>query len=242
MILAIFHVISLIAINELISVDGNRGELCGNNSYSYGKWVKNHGTVDDTVKKSFRCCQNEDVGKIQYCGDHEVPEKGGMYYKYDDLIIAPDRACLCDIVDGTVNNISSRESYKWVPDNCHLVNFHGEKFCDLLGERRILLIGDSLMHQMASSLMNFLVTHDAKCINQISYGKTSHLLYQVSNPKGGHVFNKDQNMKLYFDENNGADICIVNTGAHLKDDGDLYSMWENIQPWVNEYRVKHLAV
>jgi len=42
-------------------------------------------------------------------------------------------------------------------------------------------------------------------------------------------------MRLYFNINAGADICLLNSGAHL-DDGDLYDIWETIQPWVNEYR------
>ena len=43
---------------------------------------------------------------------------------------------------------------------------------------------------------------------------------------------------IYFHKNMGADIClIIKTGAYLGDGGDLYDIWETIQPWVNEYRV-----
>ena len=48
-------------------------------------------------------------------------------------------------------------------------------------------------------------------------------------------------MHEFFEKNMGADICLVNTGAHLDDAGDLYDIWENIQPWVNEYKVRMLV-
>jgi hypothetical protein len=93
------------------------------------------------------------------------------------------------------------------------------------------------MHQMASALINILKTLNAPCLNQISYGKSSHLKFQAKNPIAGTSFDSKQNIELFFNMNMGADICLVNAGAHLDDTGDIYDIWETIQPWVNAYRV-----
>ena len=224
-----------IFVHILVSVYSK--EVCRGNQYVNGSWViDKHTEHKHMIKKSFYCCQNDDVGVFAYCGNNMVDNEN-KFYPHDDLVIAPDKACVCDIMEGTRNSVSVREEFKWVPDFCDLESLSGEKFCNLLGKRRILLIGDSLMHQLASTLMNVLKALNAPCLSQISYGKSSHLKYQASNPVAGTRFNGNQNIRLFFDTNIGADICLVNSGAHLQDDGDLYDIWENIQPWVDEYRV-----
>eukprot|EP01036_Dinobryon_divergens_P038574 gene38574-50663_t len=224
------HYILLLYAQFLVSVSSK--EVCRENNYVNGSWV-----IDKQItKKSFYCCQNDDVGTVAYCGDKVVGNEN-KFYPHEDLVIAPDKACVCDVLEGTRNTVSTREQYKWVPELCQLESFTGQQFCNVLGKRRLLLIGDSLMHQLASALMNVLKTLDAPCLGQISYGKSSHLKYHASNPT-----TRSQNMRMFFEKNIGADICLVNTGAHLGDGGDMYDMyfiWENIQPWVNEYKAAY---
>mmetsp|Transcript_10371 Transcript_10371/g.14286 ORF Transcript_10371/g.14286 Transcript_10371/m.14286 type:complete len:336 (-) Transcript_10371:8-1015(-) len=204
-------------------------EICKGNGYVNGSWILD----SKLTKKSFICCQHEDVGIVPYCGDSKE-ENEKIYFSSEDLLIAPDKACMCDIVDGTQHNVSAREKYSWVPDHCLLEKFSGVEFCYVLGKRRLLMVGDSLMHQMATVLINILKTLHAPCLDQISYGVSSHLLYQAN-----VNFGMSKNMHLYFNMNSGADICLVNAGAHLDDEGDLYNIWENIQPWVKEYRATY---
>jgi len=119
---------------------------------------------------------------VEYCGNNQV-ENESKFHSHEDLVIAPDKACVCDTVEGTRHNVSAREKYIWVPDHCILEKFSGQQFCNLLGKRRILLIGDSLMHQLSSALINILKMLDAPCLKQISYGKSSHLKFQANDPK-----------------------------------------------------------
>ena len=147
-------------------------EICRRNEYVHGNWIINR----LQTQKSFYCCQNDDVGIVDYCGNNEVG-KENKFFHHDDLVIAPDKACICDILEGTRHNVSAREEYSWVPEHCLLEKFTGEQFCNLLGKRRILLVGDSLMHQMASVLINILKTLNAPCLNQLSYGRTTHLKF-----------------------------------------------------------------
>ena len=43
---------------------------------------------------------------------------------------------------------------EWVPDDCRLPKSDASLFCELLGTRKMLLIGDSTMAQTATVLMN----------------------------------------------------------------------------------------
>lgn len=196
-------------------------ELCKNDEYAVGKWKP-----VEIGKKSFYCCQNQDVGVVSSCGSREVLSDG--YFQFDELIIASNLACSCDIADNTRTSVNPREKYEWEPDNCYMETFNGDHFCELLGKRRILLIGDSLMHQVSTVLVNILTAHNATCINQIAHGKASHLFFGHNGPKTFHI---------HFRDNNGADICIVNAGAHLDDDGDMNTVWDALLKWRNELQV-----
>ena len=84
-----------------------------------------------------------------------------FFFRNDELTIPSNRACICDIMENTRHNESLRETFKWVPDSCMLESFDGKDFCNVLGKKRLLLVGDSLMHQLASTLYNTLKTLNA---------------------------------------------------------------------------------
>eukprot|EP01036_Dinobryon_divergens_P033956 gene33956-43865_t len=79
--------------------------------------------------------------------------------------------------------------------------------------------------------------HRRPCLDQISFGKTTHLKY--TNFLTGTKIDKNQNLRLFFNMNVGADICLLNSGAHLDDGGDMFDIWESIKPWINEYRAAY---
>ena len=194
-------------------------ELCINNSYSIGRWKPTNRS-----EKSFYCCDNGDVGKIPSCGSHTINYDG--YLEYNELYVASQLACSCDSVENTRNTVNQREKYEWVPDSCILEPFRGEHFCELLGDRRILLIGDSLMHQVATVIIKILQFQNASCIGRIRHGK--------------HVFvgrNWAKTFHTFFDHSHGADICIVNAGSHLGDEGDLLTVWDALPKWQKELEV-----
>ena len=194
-------------------------QLCRNNDYAVGKWKP-----IQKLQKSFYCCENEDVGIVASCGSQKVVVDG--YLESSELFIASQSACTCDSVQNTRRTVNPREKYEWVPDSCRLEPFRGDHFCHLLGRRRIILIGDSLIHQVATVLVNILYSHNASCINHIAHGKT------VIGRRG----DKDS-FYHFFKLNNGADICIVNAGAHLHDDGDMNTVWDSLPKWRHELQV-----
>ena len=212
--------------------------MCKGNEYVRGRWVHD----SKPRKKSFYCCNNDDIGINPNCsGGRHVNDNRKKHFLHEDLVVAPGLACVCDIVTDGRDSVNDREAYDWVPEQCYWEKtFTGSQFCELLGKRRLLMIGDSLMHQLASTLINILKARGAPCLDQITFGVSSHLKYEANNPRHGVRFDANQNMRLFFDQNSGADICLINAGAHLSDGGDLYDIWETISPWIKEFRVRSI--
>ena len=53
-------------------------------------------------------------------------------------------------------------SLLWAPSRCRLRDFSAAAFCAALGDRTLLLVGDSTMQQLASVLMNGLAWEEAQ--------------------------------------------------------------------------------
>jgi hypothetical protein len=203
--------------------------ICRKDNYLKGVWVEK---PKDKVKKSFYCClkTDNDAEKEKLCGLKDTDNFDIGYGASKDLFMAPDHGCICDILDGRFVN-HKWEQYVWKPHDCILSEWNAADFCVALGTRRILMVGDSLMHQAASTLHAMLKVAKASCIEQISFGKTTHVTY--SKPM---KFSANKNLDAYFTNNNGADICILNTGAHQKDLGDVYKIWESFKPKMDSYK------
>ena len=214
------YIVSLLFLSFL-AIYTNSKELCKSNNYVAGYWKP-----VNVTKKLYYCCQNDDVGQVESCGAQVIHKEG--YFRYDELIIASNEACSCDLVSNTRNSASPREKYEWEPDDCYLEPFNSSHFCELLDKRRILLIGDSLTHQVSTVLVSILRAQNASCVNQISHGKSSNLIFGYNGPKNFHI---------HFKDNNGADICIMNAGSHLEDEGDVYSIWDTLPKWLGDMKV-----
>ncbi len=72
------------------------------------------------------------------------------------------------------------DKYEYVPSNCSLQPWDGHEFCRLLGARKILLIGDSIMEQIATTLMNRISLdfwgQDGGCQKQLTMAVSDRLL------------------------------------------------------------------
>lgn len=86
----------------------------------------------------------------EVCGKEPMPKSEGIYHgRAEFLAHTGGRSCICP-----VEHIQAMNSYKWVPRACLLHEFEPINFCKHLGNRTILLVGDSTMEQAASTLMN----------------------------------------------------------------------------------------
>ena len=81
---------------------------------------------------------------------------GRFQARPDQLLPVGGNACACDP--------ARREqlSLLWAPSRCRLRDFSAAAFCAALGDRTLLLVGDSTMQQLASVLMNGLAWEEAQ--------------------------------------------------------------------------------
>jgi hypothetical protein len=81
---------------------------------------------------------------------------GRFQARPDQLLPVGGNACACDP--------ARREqlSLLWEPSGCRLRDFSASAFCTALGDRTLLLVGDSTMQQLASVLMNGLAWEEAQ--------------------------------------------------------------------------------
>ena len=81
---------------------------------------------------------------------------GRFQARPDQLLPVGGNACACDP--------ARREqlSLLWAPSRCRLRDFSAAAFCAALGDRTLLLVGDSTMQQLASVLMNGLAWEESQ--------------------------------------------------------------------------------
>ena len=81
---------------------------------------------------------------------------GRFQARPEQLLPVGGNACACDP--------ARREqlSLLWEPSGCRLRDFSAAAFCAALGDRTLLLVGDSTMQQLASVLMNGLAWEEAQ--------------------------------------------------------------------------------
>ena len=94
--------------------------------------------------------------------------------------------------------------YDWVPSACDLPVFDPDRFCDLLGNRTLLLVGDSTMHQTAKLLENAL--QGRPCLDRVAFGMSDFLAASSHSERGASW--DDHVASL------APDIAILSTGSH----------------------------
>jgi hypothetical protein len=181
-------------------------EVCRNNSHVDGKWIYNPGIRE----KQYVCKYAPLFNEQDY-----VLHNASLNYDYS-------LGCGCDEKDNTTTTISRREQYEWIPNSCTLPKWNAAAFCRALGNRHILLLGDSTMHQTTTHLMAMVADQGGNCYEQIAYAQSHFLIF------GSHTNFKmtSQIEKYKFRYGRLPDIVIMTVGAHLSDVGDMQTIWE----------------
>lgn len=185
--------------------------ICELREFARGKW-----SYDPTItKKSHVCCgwdttDWKDVEIQQECGPYDIPNKDKFQYgRLDYNVQCGGHACVCDEIQKQRHVVSEREKWRWRPESgCKIMQWNATQFCELLGDKRILMIGDSTMMQSAATVMNMLLADRpaGKCGPQL-------MIYHFNKPD-----ENPQLMMAYF-QSFAPDIAIFNFGAHFHNDG-----------------------
>lgn len=218
------------------------GRVCRSAEHVIGEWRRKQ---EDS--KSFFCCENNGPVPGARCAQVE----DYRYHSGSCELFTPEYSggCSCDQHQGQFD-VHLRERYQWYPRYCSLIPWNASNFCEVLGNRRILLVGDSTMHQTATTLMSMLTSNDSNitqavsekflspggvgsgCATQVYFGLARMLVWRSG---------EDISLLRYIKKFNplANDIVIVTAGAHMQDIGDAESMWETLSRDIRTIRRDH---
>lgn len=170
-----------------------------------GKWEEIPDNDPYRVELDWPCCgwDNAHWGKHPECGNATAvgAEKAlnSAFVPKEDYAKVGGNGCACN----EKNLISAR----WVPDDCRLWRWKKKSFCQLLGRRKIMFIGDSTMQQTAAVVMNAVY---GDCHRSIAFGMSDTLMGRSLG-----AMNRGRPWSDWVKEFN-PDIAVLSTGAHIK--------------------------
>ena len=141
-------------------------DLCNGVEYIHGKWAEETSLLQDP-SQNFLCCggirsvQNlnlflhnnpnitnlckRNIDTFDHgcnCMSHHMKEKYDIPVKYAFL----------EANDNKFKYNPKSVTYKWQTSTCELPNWNATKFCQALGSKKVLIIGDSTSYQIAMTL------------------------------------------------------------------------------------------
>jgi hypothetical protein len=140
-------------------------------------------------------------------------------------------AANCGLLDrySEKNAVTEFADWCWKPNNCKAVSFSAKGFCEVLKGKTILLVGDSLLHNMYIALFNELATevnlsplHDQLAFSKYP-GRSSSLFcngsVSILYMRSDHLEVKNENSNrfnsLWKIGLHEADILVINKGHHI---------------------------
>lgn len=194
--------------------------ICVEDDHAVGSWIYKSSN-SDFMSKSFYCCPYYPLENYSFlfqsnaiapfCGASSVPPNGHKVFQGGykdqgllDVYMHMQEGCKCDAAEGMLA-VHERERYKWVPSTCELVEWNSSDFCQILGYRTIIMIGDSTMMQVCRTIVNMLVHDNQRCTVQIKCGRQDQLV--------GHKNDNYEFIEL-IDTHQPEDFVIFSTGAH----------------------------
>jgi hypothetical protein len=184
-----------------------------------GRWVD---TITTQVRDHPPCCgwdsdkggNNIDPLK-QQCGSKDKLSEWAGTSQY--LQAAGGKSCT------TTCRTAEHIRWKWVPHApCSLDTWSAARFCENLGTRRLLMIGDSVGEQIAAAVHNYVVWGGGTCAGQLFFGHSDTLTGRLY----GHM-GRGGSWSRYLDSVR-PDIVIVNAGAHVSKREQLMEVMEDV--------------
>ena len=190
-----------------------------------GRWVRRE------WRPSYPCCSHDVPNAPKYTlsnndGERQCGSKTQFLWKHQtgaSYAFSGGHGCECkDPADRGIRG--ERAAADWVPARCSIAPFSAARFCELLGRRTVLIIGDSTMLQAAAALKNAIhfgayngtVSEDVRtervdevpgCHRQIRFTLSDTLVHKNLGAmnRGAHW---TRNVA-------GHDIVLLSAGAHI---------------------------
>jgi hypothetical protein len=148
--------------------------------------------------------------------------------------------CVLDEIMHTRHILTEREKYFWQTDDCLTMDWNATKFCELLGSRTILLIGDSTNRQTASTLRSMIQGYEPKgiCSMQVMSRDSDFLVpFETIQPRP-QLPERSEPWIRHLHELN-PDIVVLSTGAHYMDVDAYRSMLTTISSMITKIRLTY---
>eukprot|EP01038_Epipyxis_sp_PR26KG_P012583 gene12583-16874_t len=175
---------------------------CMNGDYRYGTWKPNNIT-----KKEFICCMDNNPKRPKECDSAGYPS---MHH-----------ACECDYAfDDPTTVIRPPEKYIWEANRYELTPWSNINICELIGSRKVLLLGDSTMNILYGTLKSMIYAKDPSTKNECLSNRISmNEHHQMQTLRGGaeldisiaHILNSTL-----------PDLILFSKAAHVAIDPDYY--------------------
>ena len=204
---------------NIVSHDGVSAELCSGTKYTDGEWVKR--VVPASKSENFVLCPSAPHNPQAICKEPGIP-------------IVLDNANTCQ--ERYFQNHPNETTWKtpaldweWKPRACELVPWDELKFCELLGRRKVLIVGDSTLMQTAGTLKSMLyhgrardMNYTGSCHENILFAQSDHMVHTKGHHDKMHrSFDRGAPLGKHV-ESLGfpVDFVIFGTGYHQEKKGD----------------------
>jgi GDSL/SGNH-like Acyl-Esterase family found in Pmr5 and Cas1p len=196
-------------------IKGYTPRKCELTGYSKGSWVFN----SNKTNKSFICCSFKDEEHLNnnlYCTRStdikrkirpKVSRAHMNHFSVKQFGQLSEQACRCDYDNST--SVHPREQYEWQTSNGCAFEWDSEEFCSYLGDRTMMMIGDSTVISNCKSHINMLIAGDQDCANQIICVRHDYLLYSEKFTFAEDKLNFTDYVDMY-----SPDIVLMSTGLH----------------------------
>jgi len=149
--------------------------------------------------------------------------------KSNVLIPAGGYGCQC-----SEERMRNMVKYEWIPDDCILPVWDAHAFCDALGSRTILFIGDSTNTQLAATIHNYISWNNAGCSGQIITEQSDTL-----NGINYGILNRGKPWDVLIENMiPKPDIVILGTGPHITHNVGTRGMLEIFEYVRNQFESK----
>jgi UDP-N-acetylglucosamine 1-carboxyvinyltransferase len=187
--------------------------VCSKNKHVHGQWFLSDPLQLQEKHRKIPCCSwddnnNRGTAHSHYCKGF-VQRNNSFSGKQAGLTYNSGRACSC--------RQFSMDKYSYFPSHCSLPKWNASEFCIVLGKKKILMIGDSIMKQTTSVLINSIAIaisdeNSKGCHEQITFAPADTLIgenFGRSN-RGDHW--------LHHARKQQPDILVLSVGPHIHKD------------------------
>ena len=190
--------------------------LCIGEEQNTGAWHSLHGDEARAALDPSPPCCGEHVERLDAC-----KPSGRLTDWYS-------HACTCSGLSRNGTRLArGSHVYQWRPSRCQLLPWNATRFCERLGSRRLLFLGDSTMRQHHATLFNMIAfDKHAHCAEEVSFVPSDTITMAAFGRlnRGFPIRKVLAGISPPMRRRPPYDVVVLSTGAHIVNDTDFESV------------------